>query len=173
MTAGEWAILALLDEGPNHGFAIARAMAQDGEIGKVWSLRRPRVYYAIETLTRDGLARPDRTVPSRAGPNRTVMQITSAGRRAVDEWLRTPVEHVRDARSLLLLKLLFLDRRNEDPRPLLTDQRARFDRIAQRLHDSISDAQGFDETLLRWRLENATATLRFIDSIVAPASAPA
>jgi hypothetical protein len=27
--------------------AIARAMAEYGEIGRIWSLRRPRVYYAI------------------------------------------------------------------------------------------------------------------------------
>ncbi len=39
MPASECAVLALLAERPTHGFAIAQAMADDGEIGKVWSLR--------------------------------------------------------------------------------------------------------------------------------------
>ena len=40
LTAGEWAILALLAESPTHGFAIARAMAPEGEVGQIWSVRR-------------------------------------------------------------------------------------------------------------------------------------
>jgi DNA-binding PadR family transcriptional regulator len=166
MTPSEWAVLALLAEGPTHGFAIARAMDEDGEIGRVWSLRRPRVYYAIEALNRQGLAQPARTVASRTGPHRTELRITPAGRRAISTWLAAPVEHVRDARSLLLLKLLFLDRRGADPRPLLDAQRTRFESIAQRLQGAVCDADGFDQVLLRWRLETASAALRFIDTII-------
>lgn len=173
MTPSEWAVLALLAEGPTHGFAIARAMAEEGEIGKVWSVRRPRVYYAIEALTRQGLARADRTVPSRSGPDRTVLRITPAGRRAVRDWLNTPVDHLREARSLLLLKLLFLDRRGGDPQALLNAQRARFESIAERLNSSVNEAGSFDQTLLRWRLESATAALRFIDSITETPAQPA
>jgi DNA-binding PadR family transcriptional regulator len=165
MTPSEWSVLALLDEGPSHGFAIARAMSEDGEIGKVWSMRRPRVYYSIEALIRQDLVRPGGTVASRSGPDRTVLEVTSDGHRAVAEWLRTPVDHVRDGRSLLLLKLLFLHRRDADPRILLTAQRERFESIAERLQTAVSEASGFDQTLLRWRLENATAALRFIESI--------
>jgi hypothetical protein len=80
-------------------------MADNGEIGKVWSLRRPRVYYAINILTRVGYARATGTTASRPGPDKTVLRITPSGRRALEEWLATPVVHVRDARSQLLLKL--------------------------------------------------------------------
>ena len=166
MTPSEWAVLALLGEGPTHGFAIARAMAEDGEVGKVWSLRRPRVYYAVEVLNRLGYARPVRTVPSNTGPHRTVLRITPVGRRAIGDWLTTPVEHVRDARSLLLLKLLFLDRLRADPLPLLRAQRTRFEQIAERLQHVVDEADGFDQTLVIWRLESATAALRFIDAVV-------
>jgi hypothetical protein len=73
---------------------------------------------------------------------------------------------VRDARSLLLLKLLFLDRCGTDPRPLLTAQRKQFNRIAERLETAINETRGFDQTLLRWRLETVTAALRFIETII-------
>lgn len=165
MTPSEWAVLALLAEGPTHGFAIARAMSADGEIGKVWSLRRPRVYYAIDVLTRLGLADEAGTVASRSGPAKTVLKITGAGLQAVEEWLTSPVEHVRDARSLLLLKLLFLDRSQRDPERLLQAQRERFEEIAERLEATLEQAGGFDQTLVRWRLESATAAIRFIDAL--------
>ncbi|HEV7176713.1 MAG TPA: hypothetical protein VGN29_14535 [Solirubrobacteraceae bacterium] len=38
--AGEWAVLALLAEQQGHGFAVARVMTPDGDIGKVWTVRR-------------------------------------------------------------------------------------------------------------------------------------
>jgi DNA-binding PadR family transcriptional regulator len=163
-TPSEWAVLAILAEGPTHGFAIARAMAPGGEIGKVWSLARPRVYYAIDALTELGFAQPVGTVASRSGPDRTVLRITPSGGRALANWLAAPVEHVRDARSLLLLKLLFLSRREHDPNPLLHAQRARFESIAERLVVAVAEARGFDQTLLRWRLETASAAIRFIDA---------
>jgi DNA-binding PadR family transcriptional regulator len=165
LSVGEWAVLGLLAEEPTHGFAVARAMAPDGEIGKVWSLPRPRVYHAIDGLTEKGLIEPVGTVASRTGPRRTVLRITPSGRRAVTKWLRAPVQHVRDARSLFLLKLLFLERGARDREPLLRAQRKRFDALADRLATTISEADGFDRTLLRWRLETTTAAVRFIDTL--------
>ena len=64
------------------------------------------------------------TEPSTTGPPRTLLETTAEGSRMVAEWLREPVEHLRDARSELMLKLLFLDRRGGDITPLLTAQRA-------------------------------------------------
>ena len=93
LTAGEWAALALLAEGPTHGFAIARAMAPDGEVGKIWAVRRPLVYRALETLTGMGLVRAGETVASSSGPQRTVLHATPPRKRAVTRWLREPVAH--------------------------------------------------------------------------------
>jgi DNA-binding PadR family transcriptional regulator len=166
LTAGEWAVLALLDEEPTHGFAIARAMAPEGEVGRIWSVRRPLVYRAVETLTGMGLVRPAATVPSRSGPQRTVLEATPAGKRAVTRWLRQPVAHVRDARSLLMLKLLFLTRREADLAPLLEAQRKRFAGLAEGLGSAAEEADGFDRALLLWRLESTTAATRFVETML-------
>jgi DNA-binding PadR family transcriptional regulator len=172
LTAGEWAVLALLAEAPTHGFAIAREMAPEGEVGKVWSVRRPLVYRAVDTLHGRGMLRPARTVPSRSGPRRTVLEATPAGKRAVKRWLREPVAHVRDARSLLMLKLLFLARREEDLQELLEAQRERFAWLAERLAVAADEATGFERALLLWRLENTTAAVRFVETMLTE-SAPA
>jgi DNA-binding PadR family transcriptional regulator len=167
LTAGEWAVLGVLSEGPTHGFAIARAMAPEGDVGRIWSVRRPLVYRAIENLTAMGLVRPAGTVPSRSGPQRTVLEATPNGKRAVARWLREPVAHVRDARSLLMLKLLFLTRRDADLEPLLSAQRAHFAEIGDRLAGAADDAEGFDRALLHWRLESTAAATRFVETMLA------
>ena len=167
LTAGEWAVLALLVEGPNHGFAVARVMAPAGEVGRVWSLRRPLVYRAAETLTRMDLVRPAGTEASRTGPQRTVLAATQTGKRAVTRWLKTPVEHVRDGRSLLMLKLLFLSRRGADATPLLTAQRDVFAVHAARLTRAADAAEGFERALALWRLETTTAAARFVETMLA------
>jgi DNA-binding PadR family transcriptional regulator len=167
LTVGEWAVLGLLAEEPSHGFAIARAMANDGEVGKVWSVRRPLVYRAIETLAAMELVRAAGTEASTSGPQRTVLQATPNGKRAVTRWLRQPVEHVRDARSLLMLKLLFLTRREADLAPLLTAQRERFATLASRLAGAAAAAECFDRALVLWRLESTTAAVRFVEAMLA------
>jgi DNA-binding PadR family transcriptional regulator len=166
LTAGEWAVLALLVEGPTHGFAVARAMAPEGEVGKIWSVRRPLVYRAVETLISIDLVRPAGTVPSRSGPQRTVLEATPKGKRALTRWLRQPVAHVRDGRSLLMLKLLFLTRREADLEPLLSAQRRDFAKLAERLAGAAEEAEGFDRALLLWRLESTAASIRFVETML-------
>jgi DNA-binding PadR family transcriptional regulator len=167
LTVGEWAVLGLLAEDPSHGFAVARAMAPDGEVGKVWSVRRPLVYRAIETLAAMELVRAAGTEASTSGPQRTVLQATANGKRAITRWLRQPVEHVRDARSLLMLKLLFLTRREADLAPLLTAQHERFATLASRLAGAADAADGFDRALVLWRLESTNAAVRFVEALLA------
>jgi DNA-binding PadR family transcriptional regulator len=166
LTAGEWAILALLDEEPRHGFALARAMATGGEVGRVWDMRRPLVYRALDTLQRLALIRPVATLPSESGPQRTILEPTPDGRRLLSQWLHQPVEHVRDARSLLMLKLLFLSRRDANPAPLLAAQRDQFAAMAQRLSAAADDAEGFERGLLLWRLHSTTAAVQFTEAML-------
>jgi PadR family transcriptional regulator AphA len=169
LTAGEWAVLALLDEEPTHGFALARLLAPGGEVGRVWSVRRPLVYRAIDNLSGMDLVRTKATVPSSTGPQRTVLDATPAGRAALTAWLSEPVAHVRDARSLLMLKLLFLGRRDGDPRGLLTAQRERFADLAEGLSAAAEQAEGFDRALALWRLQSTTGALRFVETMLAEA----
>src|ERR1700678_4322530 len=98
-------------------------MAADGEVGRVWSIRPAVVYRTVGLLVEAGLARRGAARPGLRGEPRTPLRVTAAGRRAVDRWLQEPVGHVRDLRSALLLKLLFLERGGFDRAPLLHAQR--------------------------------------------------
>jgi PadR family transcriptional regulator AphA len=166
LSPGEWAVLALCDEEPSHGFALARVLDPGGAVGRVWSVPRPLVYRALRRLQKLGLIEELGTRPSASGPPKTVFCATQEARARVDSWLEEPVEHVRDARYLLLLKLLFLDRRRRDPGPLVRAQASAYGEIEQRLSErSQGAADDFDRVILSWRLESARAALRFLEGL--------
>jgi DNA-binding PadR family transcriptional regulator len=165
LTIGEWAVLALVDEGPTHGFSVARTMAAGDEVGRVWTMRRPLVYRTLEILEGRELTRTAGVEPSTSGPQRTLVETTPEGKRLVAEWRLLPIERLRDARSALMLKLLFLDRRGLDPAPLLEAQRVQLVQLEAELRATLAEAAGFARTLALWRVENASAAIRFVEAL--------
>jgi DNA-binding PadR family transcriptional regulator len=166
LLAGEWAVLALLCEAPRHGYALAALMAPDGEIGRVWSLRRPMTYRALSSLQKLGLAEIDSVEESDSAPSRTVLRATPDAHAQVEAWLVAPEPHVRDLRSLLLLKIHFLRRRGRSLEPLLRPQR---DRLAEQVEALSDRAEGDDELadmLARWRCSMTEAALEFVDEVL-------
>src|ERR1700722_16332972 len=113
-TIGEWAVLALLCERGTHGWTLVRALQSGGEIGRVWSIKRPLVYRTIDQVIDAGLVERAGAELGDRGSSRTLLHATRRGRRARDRWLAEPVAHVRDLRSELLLKLLFAERSGRD-----------------------------------------------------------
>jgi DNA-binding PadR family transcriptional regulator len=169
LSLAEWTVLAVLSERPTHGFAIAALTAPGGELGQIWHIPRPVVYRAIGRLLESGLVAPNAVEPGR-GPQRTIYTVTPEGREAVAHWLDTPVQHVRDVRSHLLVKLALLDRAGIDPAGLLNRQKAAFEPIAQAIKAERPQRRGFDATLLAWRRATTAATLGFLDDITEPDS---
>ena len=157
-------MLALISEHPTHGFAISRLTAPDGELGRIWHIPRAIIYRAIGRLEEAGLVASQAVEPGR-GPQRTIYAATAAGRRAAADWLDTPVQHVREVRSQLLIKLVLLGRAGTDPAGLLRRQKAILQPIASAITAERSQHKGFDATLLAWRRANAAATLSFLDDI--------
>lgn len=163
---GEWACLGLLYEAPAHGFAIAAELRPDADVGRVWSLSRPLTYRAIDQLVERGLVAPVKSERSGSGPNRTVLAATREGRSRFREWLRSPVLHLRDLRSELLLKLVLAQRCGIDPGSMLVDQRDRLDEQAATLASTAFTHDGrVADVVSLWRYEAACAGLRFLARI--------
>lgn len=103
---GEWACLGILYRQPSQGFAIATRLRPTSDVGRIWSLSRPLTYRSLEQLVARELIEPIGEEPGIAGGNRTVFRATRRGRAQFRRWCHTPVEHVRDLRSELLLKIV-------------------------------------------------------------------
>jgi len=162
----EWAVLGLLREGSAHGWDVARAFTPDGSIGNVWTVSRPLVYRAISVLRELGYVEDRGSARSASGPERVLLAPTPHGRAAFRRWLDRPVEHVRDLRSELLLKLLFGDRAGLDRRPLLRAQLAELERGENGLVGRVAESEGFDRTVALWRLTSARAARAFVEALL-------
>lgn len=161
----EYLVLGLVEEHPTHGFAVARLVAHDGPIGRVYEIPRPVVYRSLGRLTEAGLVQPQSVERGEGGPQRTVFRITPRGRRALRSWLSRPVEHVRDLRTEFLAKLALLERMDADPGSLLVAQRLVLEPIAAALAEQQQTVHGFDRTILAWRYQAAQAAIRFLDDL--------
>jgi len=170
MSLPEWLVLTLLSQQPAHGFAVAQLTAHGGDLGRVWQVPKAVVYRAIGRLLDAELISAEGTEPG-LGPQRTVYTATGNGRDAAARWLHAPVEHIRQIRSELLLKLALLDRAGADPADLIRRQRAALEPIARAIETGRPDTEGFDATLLAWRRAGAAAALDFLDAITGQGTA--
>jgi DNA-binding PadR family transcriptional regulator len=163
----ESVVLGVLAERPSHGFAVSKILAADGELGRVFTVRRPLVYRALDRLVEAKYAEPLVTEKSEAGPKRTVLRVTPAGRRQNRNWLAEPVEHVRDIRIELLVKLSLLDRSGRSSLQLVRRQREALDAALDALGDV--PAARPDHVDL-WRHHVAVAARTFLDDLEGRAS---
>ena len=162
----EWAALGLLCERPTHGWAIAQALAPDGDIGRVYACTRALAYRALAQLRDAGLVEVRGTAPSDAGPARTTLGATRRGRAAFTRWRGGAVAHIRDLRSELMLKLLFHERSGLDPMPLLREQTQLLAHAERALERQLAAAEGFERTLVLWRLSVGRAALSFVEALL-------
>lgn len=150
-------VLALLDESPQHGFGVARALADDEALAMAITVRRPLVYRSINALALAGLIEPARIEAGKRGAPRTIYRATTRGRRLTREWLDAVVEHPRDARLELLAKFAVRARRGMSNRVLAAKQRARFEPMAAALRDARDDSDPATDLVRRWRYESLAA----------------
>jgi DNA-binding PadR family transcriptional regulator len=166
LSIADWVVLGLVAEGPTHGWPIVRALRADGPIGRVWTVPRPVVYRSLATLTEQGYIEAVDDATTSRGPQRTIVRATRRGRAAVRRWLETPVEHVREVRTELLVKLALLARSKQDARRLVERQIEHLAPVVGAVSPR-PKGEGFDLVLARWRREQAVAVDRFLRSLLA------
>ncbi|MCU1360241.1 MAG: PadR family transcriptional regulator [Ilumatobacteraceae bacterium] len=164
---GEWACLGILYPAPSHGFAIAARLKPAGDVGRVWSLSRPLTYRSLEQLTAREYIHAIGEEPGIAGGNRTILAATRTGRAQLRKWLNTPVVHLRDLRSELLLKLVIADVCQIPVDDLLSKQQAHIQQMATTLAAKAKHADAPVDVVALWRSESSQAALRFLDQISA------
>ncbi|MGN6722636.1 MAG: PadR family transcriptional regulator [Marmoricola sp.] len=161
LSHSDWLVLGVLGTGATHGFAVSTSLAKDGDLGRIWSVRRPMVYQSVSKLVSLGLVTEAATERSASGPSRTLLEVSSEGKKVLRAWLMAPVEHLRDMRPLLLAKLALLRRQGVNPAPLLKAQRAELEALlAKPTQGNLDDVAALVDS---WRLQLARAVLGFLD----------
>ncbi len=152
-------VLALVVHTPRHGWAIHEQLSPTGDIGHAWTLSRQLVYRAIDTLVEDGLVK--RAVPKDGGGgDKVIISPTAAGKRLTMQWLNSPVTHLRDVRTELVLKVMLREKMELPLSSFLKGQHAIFDPLIASIN---KDASGSPVNL--WRKESANAVKRYLSRL--------
>jgi DNA-binding PadR family transcriptional regulator len=161
LSLNEWAVLACLVERPRHGYDIATELAPDAELGTVWRVSRQLVYRALDRLEALGLAEPRHAEPGEGGPPRQVFGPTAGGDERLARWVVQPVDHLRDVRGALLLKLVVARRLAIDVSPLVEAQQAQFERALA----SLATPPAAGDAVALWRHHSALAVRAFLHDL--------
>ncbi|HZJ53738.1 MAG TPA: PadR family transcriptional regulator [Myxococcaceae bacterium] len=165
------AVLALLLERPRHPYDMGRTMRERGQEESI-KLNFGSLYSVLEQLLRAGFVAKRETLRETARPERTIYEITGAGRDELHNWMAelvsTPVKEFRAFEAALALlgvllpdeavRLLGLRRQRLEAR--IAEQRARIDAlVAGGLHPFF-----LIENEYRLALENAEKA--FVDQLL-------
>jgi PadR family transcriptional regulator AphA len=162
----DWVVLAVLCEEPRHGFAVARELGAETELGGIWTVRRPLVYRSLDHLVDAGLVEARAVEPGIQGPHRTVMAPTRTGRARVSRWLDEPVLHPRDVRTTLLAKLALRARRSLELSSLARAQLETFDDVRGGVAEKLRTSDGVDRLTMQWRVSANQAIVAFLRSLI-------
>ena len=152
-------VLAVLIDGPQHGYEIKRVHDDWFPIGK--PLAYGQVYATLSRLEKDGCVEVVETKVD-AGPERTVYALTSRGRERVEHWLADPQLDAPASVGELVRKTVAAVRTSSDPRPMLARQRTAY---LRQMHD-LQGAAGADPLASLARdhvLAHLDADLRWLD----------
>jgi DNA-binding PadR family transcriptional regulator len=105
LTAPAYVVLGMVRLGARSGYEIKQAVEQS--IRFFWTISQVQIYPSLAELEATGLI-VGRDEPQGNRPRR-VYDITSAGERALEEWLRRPDPLPFELRDLGLVKLFFAD----------------------------------------------------------------
>jgi DNA-binding PadR family transcriptional regulator len=159
------AVLALLAEGPGHGYELKAAF--DKSVGPHrGALNIGHLYQVLDRLSRDGLATSHR-VAQDTRHDRTVYEITDAGREELDRWLTEPSPRTGGYRDDFFLKIMAAAHTRE-PRvlnSLISVQRAYLLRELRNLESSKRDADLVVSLLLAAAIRHVSADLAFLDDV--------
>jgi DNA-binding PadR family transcriptional regulator len=93
-------LLAILDQGPCYGYQLRTEF--DRRTGSTWPINVGQIYNTLDRLERDKLISK---LDGGSEQQNTYFEITDAGHREVETWLRSPVVRGAAARDELAIKL--------------------------------------------------------------------
>jgi PadR family transcriptional regulator, regulatory protein AphA len=108
-------VLGLLEQEPGTPYDLKVRVAAG--LGNIWSIQHAQLYSETARLAEEGLLTEER---ESGGRRRKTYKITKAGRKALEDWLRVPVDELTEIRDLGVLKLFF----GADPAMVATGQLA-------------------------------------------------
>ncbi|HNS01841.1 MAG TPA: PadR family transcriptional regulator [Anaerolineae bacterium] len=110
------ALLALLAQGPGHGYELKKRY--DEAIGLLWPLQLAQVYNNLRQLEQEGLVQLDERVVQLSLPDQKRYRLTGMGEQTLAAWTAQPAPIHRKLKDDFYLKLTVLAAVVRDPQQL-------------------------------------------------------
>ncbi len=165
----KYGVMGLLAEEPLHGYEVKNRF--EPMLSGTWEVNIGQIYTTLQRLERDGLVRP---VGARGDRGKLLYELSSDGRKALDEWLAQPDSGPQQLHEDIYVKLLLATRlANGDLAQLLGRQKRAY---LQRLRDlnrleerARRDGRTDLARLVRGALLHTEADLKWVDELTADA----
>lgn len=160
----EYPILGALAGGPLHGYDLYQYLEE--HLGRIWTLGRSQTYALLSRMEQAGLVTHKRQTQEKR-PDRKNFSLTPAGNKLFNQWVRGPVEHIRDLRLEFLTKLHFLEKRNPKKVENLIEAqqevcRDKLSRMEERKHSAPSE---MERLTYDFRLSQTLAALDWLQGL--------
>jgi len=161
----KYGVLGLLTKEPLHGYEVKHRF--EAMLGGTWEVNIGQIYTTLQRLERDGLVRP---VGPRGDRGKQSYELSTEGRRALEQWLAEPDSGPQSLHEDIYVKLLLATRlANGDLSQLLSRQKRAYlqrlrdlNRLEERArHDGRLDLA----RLLRGALLHTEADLKWMDEL--------
>ena len=133
-------LLALLAQGPAHGYELKQALEQ--RFGSVLPpLNAGQIYTTLSRLERDGLVDDD-AVAQDGRPNKRVYRLTDAGQAELRTWVQDSTPQTRLKDDFFIKLVLVRAAGIADPLELIAKQRGAYLQALRALDDVAAQADG-------------------------------
>jgi PadR family transcriptional regulator, regulatory protein AphA len=146
--------------GPSTPYDLKRAVGRS--VSYFWPFPHSQLYGESERLAAIGLlSRKDEN----GGRHRKVYALTKEGRRALQDWLRSPPDEIFEMRDMAVLQLFFSEFMSENDLVALANNQGRLYRERLATYQSIADAAG-EKRIKRRRMASVHLGIRMMKACI-------
>lgn len=146
--------------GPSTPYDLKRAVSRS--VSYFWPFPHSQLYGEPERLAAIGLlSRKDEN----GGRHRKIYALTKEGRRALEDWLRSPPDEIFEMRDMAVLQLFFSEFMSENDLVALAKNQGRLYRERLATYQSIADAAG-EKRIKRRRMASVHLGIRMMKACI-------
>ena len=163
----EYILLGLIQEQPAHGYALYERVSNTPELSLIWQVKRSKLYYLLDKLETEGLLSV--SISSQGPyPDRKIYQLTSPGKKALENWMHFPVMSSRFIRLAFMSKLYFLLRENGEGAVDLINKQIKICQgwlqNLQRQHQALEEDVFIESQVFLFRIGQINAILEWLEN---------
>jgi len=167
--SAENTILGILMTGPHCGYDLRKYIST--HMSQFWDLSMSQVYALLQRMERDHMVISQEEW-QKTRPSKKIFTLTPKGKDAFLDWVRSPVEHVRDMRIEFMAKLFFIRKLGLPDCPGFLDRQIAV--VEEKLqgieHSKNQSTDEFEELLYSFKASQTTAVLAWLRQLKASSS---